>query len=108
MKLQELKSVRESDLIAVQHEKDIAVAQARAAAADFQKKAQEAADLRAETIKAIRGESAFDSALLNSLIAEAQAAADAAKAVLDAAQSELTEQLETTRALQKEYDRILT
>lgn len=108
MKLQELKSVRESDLIAVQHEKDIAVAQARAAADDFQKKAQEAADLRAETIKAIRGESAFDSALLNSLIAEAQAAADAAKAVLDAAQSELTEQLETTRALQKEYDRILT
>lgn len=108
MKLQELKSVRESDLIAVQHEKDIAVAQARAAADDFQKKAQEAADLRAETIKAIRGESAFDSALLNSLIAEAQAAADATKAVLDAAQSELTEQLETTRALQKEYDRILT
>ncbi len=109
MKLQELCTVQESDLISTQHVKDIEAAELRvkAAKAALDSKLKEIADLRTETIKVIRGESKLDADLLTSLIAEATEASKEAEAKLAAEQDALTTLKKTSEALQTEYKRIL-
>lgn len=110
MKFSEIKAASRSELLASQQKKEVEQARAKAAlaASTYQGKKKEVSDLRAETIKVIRGESKLDADLLNSLVAEASSAMREAEKQQEAAQQELDELLTSAKKLEKEYDQILT
>lgn len=109
MKFSELKAVSESELLANQQEREIELAKAKheMASAHYQAQSRELEDLRAETIKVIRGESKLNAELLNSLVEDASNRAQEAEAALTAAKEELDACIETNESIKREYDQIL-
>ncbi len=89
----QIKTVLEKDLISAQHQKDIDLARRKAdKAMEAVKTAQkDHDDLKAETIKVIRGESKLDAELLTALVHEAQEKLASAQASYDKANEELNE-----------------
>lgn len=110
MKFSQLKAVSKSELIEKRHEQEIELAKAKhdMASADYQNKAKELEDIRAETIKVIRGQSKLNPDLLNSLVEEADAQVQTAAAVLEQASEELERCLESSENVQNEYNQILS
>lgn len=81
LKFAQVKSVSEEELIGAQQNRKIELATTRCEQLDAIRKEKESdlADLKAETIKVIRGKSKLSEDLLNELIGEATAALEAAK-----------------------------
>lgn len=109
MKFSELKAVSESELLESQQEREIELAKAKHEMANthYQAQSRELEDLRAETIKVIRGESKLNAELLNSLVEDASSRAQEAEAALTAAKEELDACIETNENIKREYDQIL-
>ncbi|MCC8182623.1 MAG: hypothetical protein LIO45_06600 [Clostridiales bacterium] len=74
----------------------------------YVQKAKELTDLRAETLKIIRGERKLSAELLNSLVSETEAQAAAEEQNLKKAQAELDQLLASNAAVEKEYNQILS
>ena len=106
----QIKTVPEKDLISAQHQKDIDLARAKAEKSlEAVKTAQkDHDDLKAETIKVIRGESKLDAELLTTLVHEAKDKVTAAQAAYDKANEELNELIAGAQNLHDEYHRILS
>ena len=63
---------------------------------------------KGETLKIIRGQSKMSIDLLNTMVAETEVQIKEAQAIVDAAEAELQELLETSEGLKREYDRLLS
>ena len=74
----------------------------------YAKELAELNDLKAEVIRAIRGESAFTAPMLSGLIAEAEERCAAAKSTLEAAEEEDALQEQEAEALAKQVDEIIS
>ncbi|MEA4824325.1 MAG: recombinase family protein [Clostridiaceae bacterium] len=98
-----------SELLAVQHRKEIELAKQKAerAAEVLQEKEKDLADFKKETIKVIRGQSNLSSDLLNSLIAETQVAVSDAQKSLEIAEKEYADLKRSAENLQKEFDKLM-
>lgn len=106
----QIKTIPEKDLISAQHQKDIDLARAKAEKSLEAVKAalKDHDDLKAETIKVIRGESKLDAELLSTLVHEAQEKLASAQAIYDKANEELNELIAGAQNLHDEYHRILS
>ena len=106
----QIKTVPEQDLISAQHQKDIDLARTKAdkALEAVKTEQKEHDDLKAETIKVIRGESKLDAELLTTLVHEAKEKLAAAQERYDKANEELNELIAGAQKLRDEYHRILS
>lgn len=105
MQFEKIKAVCAQDLIAGQQAKQIALAKAKFKLANdqYQERKREYDDLRAETIKVIRGTSKLNADLLNDLVEEATQAMQAAETDLRTANAELEENTASAEAVRREY-----
>lgn len=109
-KFLELKATSKAELLASQNQKIIAQCEAkiRQLQEACESKEKELADLRAETIKVIRGQSKLSSTLLNSLVYEAEAEFEARERQLADARAELQSHQASLDPVIQEYDQIMT
>lgn len=105
MQFEKIKAVCAQDLIAGQQAKQIALAKAKLklASDQYQERKREYDDLRAETIKVIRGTSKLNSDLLNDLVEEATQSMQTAETDLRTANAELEENTASAEAARREY-----
>lgn len=105
-----IKAAPKGEILSKQHKKQVALAKSMVtqAKAAFSKKEKELADLRAETLRVIRGESRLSADLLNSLVSETEAQLAAEEKRLKQAQSELESLLSSNAELEKKYSQLLT
>lgn len=105
-----IKKVSAQALIAGQQAKEIELAKAKLqlASDQFQEKKKEYDDLRAETIKVIRGTSKLNAELLNELVEEAAEALQQAELGWQAAQAELNEYTESAESVRQEYAQLVS
>lgn len=109
-KFLELKATSKAELLASQNQKIIAQCEAkiRQLQEACESKEKELADLRAETIKVIRGQSKLSSTLLNSLVYEAEAEFEERERQLADARAELQSHQASLDPVIQEYDQIMT
>lgn len=109
-KFAQIKAAPKGNLLGAQHEKQLALANSKVAQAKarYSQKAKELSDLRAETLKVIRGESKLSAELLNSLVAETEAQVASEEQNLQKAQKEQQELLTSNTAAEREYNQILS
>ncbi len=110
IKFSEITAASESEILSVQHEKDIELAKSKYEMAkkhllDAQKELE---DYKGETLKVIRGQSKMSTDLLNTLVAEAEVQIKEAQTALDSAGTEMKDMIETSEGLKREYDRLLS
>ncbi|MEA4946181.1 MAG: recombinase family protein [Oscillospiraceae bacterium] len=110
IKFSEITAASESEILSSQHEKDIELARSKyeMAKAHVLDKQKELDDYKGETLKIIRGQSKMSIDLLNTMVAETDVQIKEAQAIVDAAEAELQEFLETSEGIKREYDRLLS
>lgn len=110
MQFEKIKKVSAQALIAGQRAKEIEFAKAKLklASDNYQEKKQEYDDLRAETIKVIRGTSQLNAELLNELVEEAADALQQAESDWRTAQAELNEYTESAESVRQEYAQLIS
>ena len=110
MKFSEITAASESEILSVQHEKEIELAKSKyeMAKAHLQNKKKELDDYKSETLRVIRGESRMSVDLLNTVVSETEAQIKDAGSTLDTADMELKALLETSENRKREYDRLLS
>ena len=110
MQFAKIKNVSAHNLIAEQQAREIELAKAKLKLANdqYQEKNREYNDLKAETIKVIRGTSKLNIDLLNDLVAEATEALQQAEQDMQTAQTELENYTESAEAIQQEYAQLIS
>lgn len=110
MKFDEIAAAPESEILTIQHEKEIRLSKMQfdKAKAYLQEKEKDLEDYKGETLKVIRGQSKLSIELLNSLTAEANEQIRIARIDADTAEKHYSALLESAENLRKEYDRLLT
>ena len=105
-----MKGVSKSELVAKRYEEEISQRKAHYAAvnAAYTKAAGELADLKAEIIRSIRGESAFPKDVLAELIRENEAKCFQLEAASEQAKMAMVETEAITEELQRQHDDILS
>lgn len=109
-KFKEITASSKNDIIKSQQKKEEALAKSKfeLAARSLAEKKKELEDLRAETIKVIRGQSKLSSDLLNSLIEETSVVVAQRQYEADNAEREYMQLLESDKKLVDEFDQIIT
>lgn len=109
-KFKEITAASKSDIIKSQQQKDVALAKSKfeLATRSLLEKKKELEDLRAETIKVIRGQSKMSCDLLNSLIAETTIIVAERQHEVDIAETKYIQLLESDKKLADEFDQIIT
>ncbi len=109
-KFKEITASSKNEIIKSQQKKEEALAKSKfeLAARSLAEKKKELEDLRAETIKVIRGQSNLSSDLLNSLIEETSAVVAQRQYEADNAEREYMQLLESDKKLVDEFDQIIT
>lgn len=110
MKFAQIKTASKGEVLSQQREQDIELSQKKINRLSRQllDKQKELADLKAEIIKVIRGESTWSQDLLNQIIDETNDAISALDISISEEKIKLEELRDTAKALQDEYDQILT
>lgn len=110
MKFDEIAAAPESEILTIQHEKEIRLSKMQfdKANAYLQEKEKDLEDYKGETLNVIRGQSKLSIELLNSLTAEANEQIRIARIDADTAEKHYSALLESAENLRKEYDRLLT
>lgn len=109
-KFKEITAASKSDIIKSQQQKDVALAKSKfeLATRSLLEKKKELEDLRAETIKVIRGQSKLSCDLLNSLIEETTIIVAERQHEVDIAETKYIQLLESDKKLADEFDQIIT
>lgn len=110
LQLQRIKSAPRAEIIEEQHRQAVDFAKARCSVIQLQlnDKLKEIEDYRHETIRVIRRESEFDSALLNSLIAQATGEYEDLRLAAEQAQNEFERLSASAEAQKQEYDNLVS
>ncbi len=109
-KFSEITAASESEILSIQHEKDIELTKSKCklAKSHLMDKQKELDDYKGETLKIIRGQSKMSIDLLNTLVEETEEQIKEAQASVDTSETELQELLETSEGLKHEYDQLLS
>lgn len=110
MQFAKIKKVSAQALIAGQQAKEIELAKAKLKLANdqYQEKKKEYDDLKAETIKVIRGISKLNAKLLNELVEEATEALQQTESDMRIARTELKLYTESAEAVRQEYAQLIS
>ena len=105
-----MKAIPKSEIVSARYREKMEERKAllRSARADYTKSAAELDTLKAEVIKALRGESSFSQALLGSLIAEAETKCTEVQKCFEDAQAAYEEGEAILAALNAQYDDIIS
>lgn len=110
IKFAEITEAPVSEIMGRQHEREAEIAKTCLdnAKAFLKEQEKELDDLKAETLKVIRGQSTLNADLLNSLVSETQEKISKAQLEVDAADRSYLQLIESSQSLRDEYDQLLS